>query len=170
MPCAGWWRPAAPSSRALPERIAGVVAAMLVAGTALAGEPEWFADVGPQGAAAKWGIPESNVVGFTVECVKDGPITIRPALFATSEPAPMHDIGFVVDGEVFRRNAALKFSPDDGAWQAEAEVARDDHLIAALRRGNEVTYDFEPPLREGDRFTLSLKGSAAAIDQALEQC
>jgi len=153
-----------------------VIAAALGAASAAAAqaepksEPRWFADLRASEPAAKWGIPESNAVGFTVSCRGDGLLEVRPALFAITPPDVVPDIRFMVDGEAYVRQATLDFSERDTAWQASALVAPDDEVIDALRRGEEVTYDFDPPLREGDAFTLSLSGSAKAIDEVLEEC
>ncbi|MEM0906436.1 MAG: hypothetical protein AAGJ94_03665 [Pseudomonadota bacterium] len=140
------------------------------ASTALAQEkPRWFA-VGDASNLARWGIPDTDAVGFEVICLNSGEVEMRPALFAMSEPTATPDIRFLVDGEPYVRDAKLGFSERDAAWQASAVVARDDALINALRRGSSLTYDFDPPLREGDSFTISLSGSAKAIDSALEDC
>ncbi len=130
----------------------------------------WFADDSAATVRAKWGIPGMNAVGFEVVCVEPGRVAIRPALFAAEELAEVPPIRFDVDGDRFDRTATLIFSEPDGAWQATATVGRDDPIIDALRRGSAVTYDFQPPLREGDRFTVSLSGSAKAIDGALADC
>lgn len=132
-------------------------------------EPRWFADPSDR-PRAKWGIPETDAVGFEVECLPGDTVAMRPALFAMAEPAAVPDIRFVVDGENFVRDAELAYSERDSAWQGWAKVDRGDALIDAIRRGNELTYDFQPPLRDGDAFTLSLTGSARAIDEALEGC
>ncbi len=147
--------------------------AALLATTSIAAadeKPHWFADSGPVGALAKWGIPETDAVGFEVVCVAPKRVRIRPALFAMEEPAATPDIRFQVDGEPYLRTARLDFSERDGAWQASAEIARDDALVDAMRRGSKLTYNFSPPLREGDAFTISLSGSAKAIDEALNGC
>lgn len=133
-------------------------------------EPRWFADVGSVGKFAKWGIPETDAVGFSIECEPGGGIEMRPALYAMEQPPAVPDVAFKIDGEDFVRDAELEFSEADAAWQATVSINAADELIDALRRGAELTYDFEPPLREGDRFTLSLSGSARAIDTALEDC
>lgn len=132
--------------------------------------PRWFTDVGGETVRAKWGIPETDAVGFEVVCLERGQLGMRPALFAIEEPAAVPQIRFSVDGEAFDRPAKLDFSERDQAFQASAIIPRDDALIDALRRGRELTYDFDPPLREGDAFTLSLSGSAKAIDAALDKC
>ncbi|MEO1102153.1 MAG: hypothetical protein AAFW98_00225 [Pseudomonadota bacterium] len=154
----------------MPRLILAVMLTMLSDASVAQEGPRWFADVGDVGAFAKWGIPETDAVGFTVSCEAGGAVEVRPALFAMEEPAEIPDIRFVVDGEPYLRDAKLAFSERDAAWQAAAVVAQDDALIGALRRGAELTYDFSPPLREGDEFTISLSGSAKAIDQVLEVC
>lgn len=121
-------------------------------------------------ALAKFGIPKTDAVGFEVVCISAGVIEIRPALYAIAEPSQDPDIRFLVDGEPYVRDAKLGFSERDAAWQASAVIDRQDALVNALRRGSKLTYDFDPPLREGDAFTLSLSGSAKAIDEALENC
>ncbi|GAB5374744.1 MAG: hypothetical protein AcusKO_12060 [Acuticoccus sp.] len=152
-------------------RLATLLVCALMAGTAAAQEePRWFTATGDATALARWGIPESDAVGFEVVCYDDGTILIRPALFAMDEPADVPDIRFSVDGEPYLRDARLDFSNRDAAWQASAVIDRGDALVNALRRGSELTYDFDPPLREGDAFTISLSGSAKAIDAALENC
>jgi hypothetical protein len=152
-----------------------VAAVLLVAGAALAPlaaqpVPEWFADEDAAPVRARWGIPGMDAVGFEVLCAAPGRVAIRPALFAMSEPAELQQIRFDIDGDRYERNATLAFSERDGAFQATAVVSREDPLIDALRRGSDVTYDFLPRLREGDEFTVSLSGSAKAIDAALEGC
>lgn len=146
---------------------------MLLATTSIAAaddKPHWFSDVGTVGAYAKWGIPETDAVGFEVVCVHPARVKIRPALFAMDEPAAMPDIRFQVDGEPYIRTAKLDYSERDGAWQASSELSRDDALVDAMRKGSKLTYNFDPPLREGDAFTISLSGSAKAIDKALDGC
>lgn len=143
---------------------------LAVASAAAQDKPRWFADVRDNLALAKWGIPKTEAVGFEVVCLGQGTIEIRPALYAITQPAETPDIRFMIDGEPYVRDAKLGFSERDAAWQASAVIGRDDGLINALRRGSKVTYDFDPPLREGDAFTLSLSGSAKAIDAALENC
>lgn len=133
-------------------------------------EPRWFLDADDKAALARWGIPESDAVGFEVVCLENGAIEIRPALYAIDEPPEMPDIRFDVDGEPYVRHAKLGFSERDAAWQASTVVGREDSLVDALRRGNELTYDFDPPLRPGDSFTIDLTGSAKAIDAALKNC
>ncbi|MBJ3776084.1 invasion associated locus B family protein [Acuticoccus mangrovi] len=146
------------------------MASLFVSG-ALAEEPEphWYAGLGEAGGYARWGIPESDAVGFEVACHDDG-VMLRPALYAMEEPAQTPDIRFDVDGTDYVRDATLSFNELDAAWQASATVGRNDALIDAMRRGSKLSYDFDPPLREGDAFTLSLSGSAKAIDQALQNC
>lgn len=133
-------------------------------------EPRWFADIKDEAVLAKWGIPEADAVGFVVACLDNGELEIKPALFAIEQPDEVPHIRFLVDGEPYVRNAKLGFIERDVAWQASAVVRRDDALVDALRRGSKLTYDFDPPLREGDAFTLSLSGSAKAIDEALKNC
>lgn len=144
--------------------------ACAVAAHADADAPRWFTDIGEAKVAAKWGIPETDAVGFDMRCLEDGTIIMRPALYAIDKPDIVPDIALTVDDEPYVRPLRLVFSELDGAWQAEIPVARDDAVIAALRRGNTLTYDFAPPLRDGDAFTLSLTGSARAIDAALSAC
>ncbi len=152
-------------------RLIALIASVLVAASAAAqGEPRWFADVRDEVALAKFGIPKTDAVGFEVVCLGSGVIEIRPALYAIAEPSQDPDIRFLVDGEPYVRDAKLGFSERDAAWQASAVIDRQDALVDALRRGSKLTYDFDPPLREGDAFTLSLSGSAKAIDEALENC
>lgn len=152
-------------------RLTALLAAVLVAGSAAAVEkPRWFNAGSDAEALARWGIPETDAVGFEVMCRSDGTIIVKPALFAMQEPASDPNIRFMVDGEPYVRDAKLAFSERDKAWQASAVIPRDDALIDALRRGSKLTYDFDPPLREGDAFTLSLSGSAKAIDAALDKC
>ncbi|WMS44883.1 hypothetical protein RDV64_11040 [Acuticoccus sp. MNP-M23] len=148
------------------------LAVMLVWSSVAAADekPRWFADVGTVGAFAKWGIPETDAVGFEVVCVENERVRIRPALFAVEEPAAMPDIRFQVDGEPYLRSARLDFSERDGAWQASSVLSKNDALVDAMRRGSKLTYDFSPPLRQGDAFTISLSGSAKAIDAALDGC
>lgn len=148
------------------------LAIVLVAtGAAVAqGSPVWFADDDAAPVRAKWGIPGMNAVGFEVVCVEPGRVAIRPALFAVEQLAEVPQIRFEVDGDRYDRSATLAYSEPDGAWQAMATVGREDPVIDALRRGSDVTYDFLPPLREGDEFTVSLSGSAKVIDAALERC
>ncbi len=147
-----------------------VAITLLFAGGALAEGPLWFADEAADPVRAKWGIPQTDAVGFEVVCEATGRVVIRPALFTFEEPAEMPQLRFDVDGDLYDRDLTLVFSERDKAWQATAVVIRSDAIISALRRGSEVTYDFEPPLREGDAFTVSLSGSASAIDDALEGC
>ena len=149
-----------------------ILAVLLASTSGVAAEekPRWFADIGDVGAHAKWGIPETDAVGFEVECVEDARVKIRPALFAMEEPDALPDIRFSVDGEPYVRSAHLDYSELDGAWQASAVLSKNDALVDAMRRGSELTYDFTPPLREGDAFTISLSGSAKAIDAALDGC
>ena len=133
-------------------------------------EPRWYSDVGDVGAYAKWGIPDTDAVGFEVVCLDSGHVEMRPALYAVEQPMQLPDIRFSIDGEAYVRDAKLGFSKRDFAWQASAVVSKDDAIIDAMRRGSKLTYDFDPPLRDGDAFTLSLSGSAKAIDAALDAC
>ena len=87
-----------------------------------------------------------------------------------TEPQTEQKLRFTVDGDTFVRDARLVFSERDAAWQASAAVATDDALLAALKRGHAITYDFAPPLRPGDAFTVSLKGSADALGDVIEAC
>lgn len=154
--------------------MAGTVATVALCAAAVPSsaqeEPRWFTDVGDVGAFARWGIPETDAVGFTIECEADGGVEMRPALYAMEEPSTVPNVTFNIDGQAYVRDARLVFSEADAAWQAAVNVSGDDALINALRRGARLTYDFDPPLREGDRFTLSLSGSARAIDAALVNC
>lgn len=153
----------------MPKRLLALL--LLAAGGAVAqGSPAWFADDSVSPVRARWGIPETDAVGFEVVCESPGRVALRPALFAMEKPDPVPDIRFDVDGDRYDRTATLAFSERDAAFQATAVVNRADPLIDALRRGSTVTYDFQPPLREGDAFTVSLKGSAKAIDDALAGC
>lgn len=153
----------------MPRRLAAVL--LVAAGAALAeGTPAWFADEDASPVRAKWGIRGTDAVGFEILCLAPGEVSLRPALFAVAEPASAPTVRFDVDGSRYERPASLAYSERDGAFQATAVVGRTDPLIDALRRGTAVTYDFEPPLREGDAFTVSLSGSAKAIDTALAGC
>lgn len=156
--------------RALPWVIAAALTAAAGAALASDAKPAWFADESDEAAVAKWGIPQSDAVGFEVKCAGAGRVVMAPALYAPDRPDAVPDIVFTVDGEPYVRSATLTFSERDAAWQAEAVVPTGDALVAALRRGSTLAYDFSPPLREGDRFSLSLSGSARAIDAALEGC
>jgi hypothetical protein len=151
-------------------RIAWAIAVLVVAGAAFAGEPVWFVDAAGDPPAAKWGIPGTDAVGFVVACGEDGGAVVSPALYAMERPAEAPDVLFVIDGDRYVRDARLVFSERDGAFRAEIVVPRTGALIEGMRRGYDLTYDFEPVLREGDRFTLSLSGSADAIDEALGAC
>ncbi|MEM9222841.1 MAG: hypothetical protein AAGB11_10605 [Pseudomonadota bacterium] len=133
------------------------------------GKPRWFSNVGEAGAFARWGIPETDAVGFVVSC-EEGGVSLLPALYAVDKPSATPGVRFIVDGDDYVRDAQLRFSEEDAAWQALVAVNAEDSLITAMRRGNELTYDFEPPLREGDAFTIDLSGSAKAIDAVLEAC
>lgn len=143
--------------------------ASLAAGAAVAETPRWFTAAGAAGLSARWGIPSTDAVGFEIRCEGAG-VRAQPALYAVNEPSARPQVRFRIDGEDHLRPADLTYRERDGAWQASALLPRDDSLIDALRRGEELTYDFEPMLREGDAFTLSLTGSAKAIDEALEAC
>lgn len=150
--------------------LVAMVAAPVATPAAIAQSPRWFADAaGGAGPRAKWGIPESDAVGFEVLCGGGG-VVLRPALFAVEELADPPPIRFTVDGTDFVRDATLTFDEASQAWQAAALVALDDDLITAMRRGTELTYDFDPPLRQGDAFTVSLSGSAKAINAAIRTC
>ncbi|WP_420391436.1 invasion associated locus B family protein [Acuticoccus sp.] len=160
--------------RASPRRLAlAAVLAIAVASSdgsvALGAEPVWFVRDDAAGPGARWGIPQTDAVGLEVTC-RGGRVIVRPALFAMEEPAQPPDVRFTVDGEDFVRDASLAFVERDAAWQAAAEVEPDDPLVDAMRRGSQLTYDFAPPLREGDAFTISLSGSAKAIDAVLSSC
>ncbi|MEM6761587.1 MAG: hypothetical protein AAF615_01795 [Pseudomonadota bacterium] len=151
--------------------VVAVVASLGLSAPVLAEDdkPRWFASVSDTDAFARWGIPETDAVGFEVVC-STGDVVLRPALYAMEKPAELPQIRFSVDGEDYLRDAKFAFSELDAAWQAETVVERQDGLVDAMRRGSELTYDFDPPLRTGDEFTLSLSGSAKAIDEALEGC
>lgn len=138
--------------------------------SALDEKPRWFADQSDDEAVALWGIPETDAVGFSLRCEGGGAVVMAPALYAVEEPEVMPDVAFTVDGEAYVRPVTLRYSERDAAWQAVARVGKTDALIAALRRGSKLTYDFAPPLRDGDMFSLSLSGSARAIDAALKRC
>ncbi|MEM7695723.1 MAG: hypothetical protein AAF318_14825 [Pseudomonadota bacterium] len=142
----------------------------MAASAGQADTPRWFSEGGSGDVHAKWGIPQTDAVGFEVMCEDGGSVVIRPALYAMDAPDSAPDIRFEVDGEGFVRDATLDFSERDAAWHAKAVVSKEDALIGALRRGNRVSYDFEPPLRDGDRFSLDLTGSAKAIDAMLDAC
>lgn len=144
-------------------------AALPLSGAAQDG-PHWFTVRGDGGFVAQWGIPETDAVGFSVVCVEAERIMLRPALYAYDTPDELPAIRFTVDGTTYVRTLDLVFNQRDAAWQATTKIDADDAVIDALRRGNEVTYDFDPPLRPGDAFTVSLKGSADAIDEVLETC
>lgn len=147
-----------------------LAAALVASGSGGAVEkPRWFSDAN-EATVAKWGIPEVGAVGFVVRCDRAGTIWMMPALYAMAEPGKVPDVRFEIDGKPFVRSARLAFLKDDQAWQAAVRLRKDDALIDAMRKGSRLSYDFEPPLREGDRFTLSLSGSAKAIDKALEAC
>ncbi|WP_157961901.1 hypothetical protein [Acuticoccus kandeliae] len=146
----------------------GVLAMMATA--SFAASPLWFADEKDPASGAKWGIPNSDAVGFVVSCNGPGRVAMRPALYAMEAVEPAPKIRFTVDEAAYEREAEFAFSKADAAWQAYAVVSRDDPLVDALRRGTEVTYDFDPRQRDGDAFTVSLSGSAEVIDQALEDC
>lgn len=133
-------------------------------------QPRWFADVGDVYIAAKWGIPQTDAVGLAVRCADGGMVVIAPALYALEKPDVIPDVAFTVDDQPYVRPLQLVFSERDEAWQAEIKVRRDDEVITAMRRGSRLTYDFAPPLQDGDAFTLSLSGSAKAIDTVLSAC
>lgn len=160
------------STRRWPKRaiLATAFCAALTVDSAAQDEPHWFNVEGAMGAVAQWGIPETDAVGFSVVCVESDRVMLRPALYAADAPEQMPSIRFTVDGTTYVRTLDLVFNERDAAWQATTKIAADDAIIDALRRGNEVTYDFDPPLRPGDAFTVSLKGSANAIDEVLETC
>lgn len=163
------------AATSIPALLRSVVAGLtfltlLTAGAiAQAPKPVWFIDEGDVGVFAKWGIPETDAVGMVLSC-EAGRIAILPALYAMQEPASVPDVAFTVDGNTMRRSAELIFSERDAAYQAKISVATSDNLIDALRRGSSLTYDFAPPLVEGSSFTLSLSGSAKAIDRVLRGC
>jgi hypothetical protein len=143
--------------------------AALAAPGADAADPRWFADGSGGGTVAKWGIAESDAVGFSVGC-ESGFVVVSPELYAVEEPAASLTIRFSVDGKPYDRRATLTYDETINAWHAKAKVADDDALIEAMRKGKRLTYDFDPPLRDGDAFTVSLSGSAKVIDEALEGC
>lgn len=159
--------PAGRSTRASLSALAVLVAAGATA--AAAADPRWFADTTGASPVAMWGIEGSDAVGFRVLC-ESGVVVVSPELYAVEEPGRSLTIRFSVDGATYDRLATLVYDGTIEAWHARAQVDDDDALIDAMRRGSELTYDFDPPLREGDSFTVSLSGSAKAIDLALEGC
>ena len=148
-----------------------IILVMSATASAAAEEPRWFADtVGdPSVAVAKWGIKDTNAVGFWVGC-EGGAVLVSPELYALDEPARALTIRFTIDGTDYDRPATLTYDDTIKAWHARARIPSDDALIAGMRRGSKLTYDFDPPLRQGDSFTVSLSGSAKAIDEALGGC
>lgn len=173
MPVRGSTRPSRKSGAGMRWLSVLLLAACVVASVPPAAQeagPRWFTDIEANYAAAKWGIPETDAVGLVIEC--DGPsrLIVRPTLYALEEVTPPPSIVLSVDGEEFVRRGEMEFSERVSAWQGIARIVRTDPLIAALRRGSEVTYNFRPEQSPDDRFALSLSGSARAIDAALEAC
>ncbi|MCF3935976.1 hypothetical protein L1787_21535 [Acuticoccus sp. M5D2P5] len=111
-----------------------------------------------------------DAVGFEVICDGPGNLVLRPALFSETALDERPNVRYDVDGEAYTRPASMDVTEREGYWQAASHVSREDPLIDALRRGSALTYDFSPPRRDGDAFTLSLSGSANAIDEVLAQC
>ncbi|RAH99434.1 hypothetical protein DLJ53_23215 [Acuticoccus sediminis] len=138
--------------------------------TSAANEPRWFVQEAPSGNVAFWGVPDTDAVGFTVSCTSGSNVILSPALYAMSEPTGSQKIRFTVDDDTYVRDALLVFSERDAAWRATAVVSTEDEVLTALKRGSTVTYDFDPPLREGDAFTVSLKGSGDAINKVIDGC
>ncbi len=130
----------------------------------------WFLKKDLVGVVALWGVPETHAVGFVVTCDDHSKVILSPALFTMDEPKAGQQLRFTVDGTTFVRDARLVFSERDAAWRASAAVGVEDELLLALKSGRAMTYDFAPPLRDGDAFTVSLKGSSVALADVLSAC
>ncbi|ORE94440.1 hypothetical protein [Acuticoccus yangtzensis] len=151
----------------------GLTTPVLLAALTLSGaatEPRWFIKNDPAGHVAMWGVPSTEAVGFVVTCGGTRTIVLSPALYAMDEPQGPSRIRFTVDEMSYVRAANLVFSERDAAWQASAVVPADDDILTAFRRGRSLTYDFDPPRRAGDAFTVSLDGSAAPLDDVISGC
>jgi len=163
-----------PSSPFAGRQIAAGLLAALIAVPALAQDPEWQINRIPsETILATLGVPETDDVRMQIACDPANRFDLVMSTFymtphrETRTPA----MAFTVDGTTFVRGLRFKpFSPFYGGYEAEVVVAADDPLLSAMRAGRQLSATLHPPNGANTTITLSLAGSAAAIDNLLQQC
>lgn len=137
--------------------------------SALAQERVWSVSDRAQNRIAEFGVPETDDRQFSLACELGGTVLLDPQIV---REAPAEDVLLTlrIDGTDYARPAGFYLDEGIDAQRAYAELQRDDPVIDVLRRGSAMTVSLDPPTAAERPVDVSLKGSARAIDQALEDC
>ncbi|GAB5374745.1 MAG: hypothetical protein AcusKO_12070 [Acuticoccus sp.] len=153
---------------------AGLLTGLAGAPAALAQDPTWEVNTLPRTTVlASLGVPETDDVRLQITCDPDYRFELTLSAFYITPRRERLTVAmaFDVDGTQFVRG--LRFTPFNefyGGYAAEVVVASDDPLLAAMRAGSQLSATLHPPSAVNNTVTISLAGSAVAIDTLLQQC
>lgn len=154
--------------------LAAFFLAAMTATPVLAQNTSWQVNRVPsETVLATLGVAETDDVRMRITCDPANRFNLSLSAFYTTPHRETRTpaMAFAVDGTRFVRG--MRFRPYDtfyGGYEAEVVISTDDPLLAAMRAGREISATLHPPNAAYTTVTISLAGSAAAIDDLLQQC